>query len=996
MKTNNWESIRTAVCLILTVSAFLFASCQDPSTPNVPAITTGSINGYAYYGSGDNHAGITVMLEQTDGLRSLSVISAARSIDQSVRSISAPTVAASTRTAADGSYTFPSVSPGTYTIYAYSPDSQEKAVAINNITVRAGESFIADTLILTPVGSVTGQITVDGAVYGNLGFLVCVAGTSYMAVTANDGTFTINDIPAGNGYFFAIIKGNFIAMWDTVPQTVNARETTTLSPNPRLISGDTINVTGGIVWQGERTSHPDNPQLNWAYYNSTEKMSFIWDGSAWQVLAKDGLNGISFVWKGELATAPANPQLNWAYYNSTEKKSFIWDGSAWQVLAQDGLNGISFVWKGELPTAPTNPQLNWAYYNIFDRISYIWDGAGWKVLTRDGADGISILWQGELASHPSDPQLNWAYYNSTDKKAYIWDGSVWWILAQDGRDGDSIIWQGEHYSAPTGAQVNWVYYNKTTGNAYIYDGTSWQIFASGAGITWKGERTSHPANPELNWAYYNSEDGISYIWDGYEWQILAKDGEGIGALTGIEIQYLGTLLIGELPDITKFWVRNVHEGGRKRDTSNYTYTVSGDSWTRGGYMSVIVTSVEDPAHSASVSIGVSGTLVDTGLPVLYIDTQNAVPIVSKEDWVNMTVKVVSDNPEYSFEKTAGNDEIRGRGNTSWTWPKKPYRMRFRQNTSMFGLTAARDWVLLSNYSVSTLMADTLAYELGQRFDGPLFPNHYVYVDVVLNGNYRGTYILTEHMRVAPGRVEIDPLNDYLVEIDAYYDEDPKFTTTNLGLPVMIKSPDYGPNIGDPHYQFVMDSINEFATVIRTGYNFPNNNWKDLIDIDSFVDFVMINDVARNIDMGRPLNILMYKVVGEKIKMSHLWDFDAGFGMRETGVPPNYNGPPSGIDFSTATKSMNEAGDMYGYGFFNRFFMAPEFVNRYKTRWNEKINEIQTIFTFIDETAAKIKVSHELNNRRWFAGVVDFDDQVDKLKTWLEMRVAFLDTEINDR
>jgi hypothetical protein len=889
MKTNNRESIRTVFCIILTVSFLFFASCQDPSTPSITTPSTGSINGYAYYGNGDNHAGITVMLEQTDGLRSLSVISAARGIERGARSIAAPTVAASTRTAADGSYTFPSVSPGTYTIYAYSPDSQEKAVAINNVTVRAGESYIADALTLTPVGSVTGQITVDGEVSGNLGFLVCVAGTSYMAVTADDGTFTINDIPAGNGYFFTIIKGNFIAMWDTVPQTVNARETTTLSPNPRLINGDTINITGGIVWQGERTSHPDNPQLNWAYYNSTEKKSYIWDGSAWQVLAKDGVNGISFVWKGESATPPANPQLNWAYYNT------------------------------------------------FDKTSYIWDGTGWQVLTKDGADGISILWQ------------------------------------------------GEHYSAPTGAQVNWAYYNITTGNAYIYDGTSWQIFMSSAGITWKGERTSHPEDPQLNWAYYNSEDGISYIWDGYEWQILAKDGGG--ALTGIEIQYLGTLLIGELPDVTKFRVRNVHEGGSKRDTSNYTYTVSGDIWTRGSSVTVTVTSIEDPAHSASVLIGVSDTLVDTGLPVIYIETENAAPIVSKEDWVNMTVKVVSDNPEYSFEKTSYNDQIRGRGNTSWNEPKKPYRIRFNEYTSMFGLTAARNWVLLADYKHAPIIS-AIGFELGQRFNGSLFPNHYVYVGVVLNGEYQGIYFLTEHMRVAPGRIEIDPVNDYLVEIDFSYDDYPRFRTPNLQLPVMIKSPEYGDDIQDSRYQFVVESINELDTAL-SDVNFPNNNWKDLIDIDTIIDYYMINEVIQNADFGIK-NLLLYKVAGQKIKISHLWDIAWSF---VTYLDPEF---PSSY--------LHSSGELGNFGF-TRFFYDQAYVEKYKKRWNEKMAIILSMTEFIDQKHDELKAAYSIEYRRWYYSTTDghgiippdnYDHYKQQLITWYNNRVQWLNLDINNR
>ena len=111
---------------------------------------------------------------------------------------------------------------------------------------------------------------------------------------------------------------------------------------------------------------------------------------------KDGRDGIGIVWQGSLDSEPSNPQLNWAYYNTMDRKSYIYDGSSWQILAEsgeDGQNGengndgISILWKGNLPEAPYDPQVNWAYYNITDKKSYIFNGSEWQILTRDGEDG---------------------------------------------------------------------------------------------------------------------------------------------------------------------------------------------------------------------------------------------------------------------------------------------------------------------------------------------------------------------------------------------------------------------------------------------------------------------------------------------------------------------------------------------------------------------------------------------------------------------------------
>ncbi|MEI6873748.1 MAG: hypothetical protein WCL50_01315 [Spirochaetota bacterium] len=165
-----------------------------------------------------------------------------------------------------------------------------------------------------------------------------------------------------------------------------------------------------------------------------------------------GSAGISIVWKGTAAAAPASPQANWAYYDSVQKMSLIYDGSAWQTLAIDGATGeagatgsaeLSIVWKGSLATAPTTGlQANWAYYNTVDKKAYIYDGSAWQTLAIDGSTGttgsagLSIVWKGSLATAPTTGlQANWAYYNTADKKSYIYDGNAWQILAVDGATG---------------------------------------------------------------------------------------------------------------------------------------------------------------------------------------------------------------------------------------------------------------------------------------------------------------------------------------------------------------------------------------------------------------------------------------------------------------------------------------------------------------------------------------------------------------------------------
>jgi len=444
-------------------------------------------------------------------------------------------------------------------------------------------------------------------------------------------------------------------------------------------------------------------------------------------------------------------------------------------------------------------------------------------------------------------------------------------------------------------------------------------------------------------------------------------------LVGIEISqlpYRTTYLMGEQVDVTGLQVTAAFSDGTVRRTSNYSIVYN--TFTAGS-ASVNVISRQDSAITSSFNMEVLNILVDTGLPVIYIDTDNAQDITSKEDYVKMNLSIVSDNPVHDLVRTGLRDEIRGRGNSSWTWPKKPYRVRFAEKISLFGLEAARNWVLLANWKDYTLLSNTVALELGRRFGMP-FTNHYVHVEVVLNGTYQGSYVLTEHIQVHEGRVDIDSRDGYLVELDVYFDEEPKFGTRNLGLPVMIISP-------ETNYGFVEDSLNEFDAVV-SAVDFPYNNYTDLTDLDSLVDFLLINEIVNNHEITAPLSTYLYRDKGGKIKWGPLWDFDHAYGLR--GVPS--------ISFSGFNDPKRR---MTGGGFFSRFHNDPEFQAKYHVRWNEKIGDIRSMSVFISDMQNKLGRSAALNARRWYSGNVGYNFEVAKLKEWWNSRIIYLNKEINN-
>jgi spore coat protein CotH len=369
--------------------------------------------------------------------------------------------------------------------------------------------------------------------------------------------------------------------------------------------------------------------------------------------------------------------------------------------------------------------------------------------------------------------------------------------------------------------------------------------------------------------------------------------------------------------------------------------------------------------------------LDTGLPVITIRTHSGRPVTSKETYLEADIEI--SDPNDSGNNFKGKVGIRGRGNTTWNAVKKPYRLRFPKKTSLFGHEKARSWVLLANYQDTTLILNTIAFELGRRF-GLAFTPHATHVELVLNGTYEGSYVVTEQVQTGPGRVDINEDGGFLVELDTNYDEEPKFQTPLLKLPVMIKHPE---NMEDSGYDFVRKAVSELEAALFSDA-FPDSGWRELVDMDTFIDYIMINEITRNADIQLPHSVFLYQDKGSRICLGPLWDFDYGF------------------DYDNGTYFTNAEG-MYcnavlregsGQKFFSRFFEDPAFRNAYRERWNTMYPEIAGMESFIDETAARLEKSHRTNGAVWWWNRVDYPKEIARLKEWWQKRTAYLHREIN--
>ena len=237
--------------IIILMIGLTIISCDEPLNSfigNENEVSTGTISGKVIFFNSDNHTGITITLEKTDGLRSISVIETNRSIASGAsRNISSSrSIINQTQTTSDGSFILQNIPEGTYVLYASSQNSLEKAVT-KNVTVTANQEFNTGTLNLTSVGNVSGKITVDGLTTNSWGFLVSVAGTSYMAMTNSNGDFTISGIPSGN-HDIIVMKSIYTALYaNNVP--VTGGNTTTLETknviSTELSTGSILTIENG-------------------------------------------------------------------------------------------------------------------------------------------------------------------------------------------------------------------------------------------------------------------------------------------------------------------------------------------------------------------------------------------------------------------------------------------------------------------------------------------------------------------------------------------------------------------------------------------------------------------------------------------------------------------------------------------------------------------------------------------------------------------------------
>ena len=170
------------------------------------------------------------------------------------------------------------------------------------------------------------------------------------------------------------------------------------------------------------------------------------------------------------------------------------------------------------------------------------------------------------------------------------------------------------------------------------------------------------------------------------------------------------------------------------------------------------------------------------IPVISINTDEGKSIVSKEEYINATVTIDASGvdgwflPEgfESLEPTRA--EIKGRGNSTWDWPKKPFKLKFFNKTEVLGMAEAKKWILLANYADYSLIRNYVAHETSKVLSNELCPLSQYPVNLFLNGEYLGVYTIGEDRDISEDRINLpknngEPDTSFLLEIGGSESDD---------------------------------------------------------------------------------------------------------------------------------------------------------------------------------------------------------------------------------
>ena len=381
------------------------------------------------------------------------------------------------------------------------------------------------------------------------------------------------------------------------------------------------------------------------------------------------------------------------------------------------------------------------------------------------------------------------------------------------------------------------------------------------------------------------------------------------------------------------------------------------------------------------------SIKDTGIPRLDITTENRFAEINKRGYTPCTISLSDTEAEYTFTDLPGG--IKGRGNSTWKlYPKKPYRIQFETKTSIFGEQENRSWVLLAMYNDFSYIKDMIAFSFADSMNGDDFVPCYHYVELYINGSYKGLYLLTDQIDENKGRTDVEytfTQNDtevpFIVEMDDYAPEEGVLGIDYFDIGERHFNVKY-PDDTDRYTQAQFDYIENYVKTVDKLCRKKNVTLAELseyIDVDSFIDYYIVQELMGQSEIDFK-SVYMSKAVDGKLKMGPVWDYDWAV-----------NGP-----YLTKYKNINidrTEGLYSGNNWFACLYKnSPEFKEALSKRYSEVREGFYEVLKTVSEEKDILSKAVKKDKIRWhlFHFKADFVERSDEVIDWLEKRLSWMD------
>ncbi|MCI9077705.1 MAG: leucine-rich repeat protein [Lachnospiraceae bacterium] len=392
-----------------------------------------------------------------------------------------------------------------------------------------------------------------------------------------------------------------------------------------------------------------------------------------------------------------------------------------------------------------------------------------------------------------------------------------------------------------------------------------------------------------------------------------------------------------------------------------------------------------------------------------IGEMNGDPGHNTECYGKVSVKVPDGYiSEYTDKKSSPGtyslEYIRGRGNSTWSPSKKPYKFKLKTSTDFFGMGKNKNWILLANHFDVSMLRNKITYWLGAG-TGMEFTPECIFVDVIMNGQYLGSYYLCEQIRVGKNRVDIDDLEadeaaknittgpaitgGYLLSLSPYTQSDnmKQIFSTKRGNAFGIQSPSFDDYFNEAQCNYISQYIQKTEDAIF-GEDFKDPDgisYKEYMDIDSAACYYWVQEISNNGDAYISSSTYLYKKRNGKLFWGPLWDFDyVAWGNTDTD-----------------TKGFRCDSE-----WFSRLLQDKTFVEKLMQKWpafKEKLLYACKDGGQIDQYAAQLYNSQKANYNvnSIYSGIWNeekaeektFESETERFKKWVYNRVNWIDKNI---